>query len=112
MKTSKIFIIAVLLCVSSFAQGQTSKEIEAKAKAKTEKLVKALDLTENQEMMIYRQVYGIVQQSARYAAVEDKTTKIEETYKRQMTTSEETVQSYLTDDQKVIFDKVWSKTMK
>lgn len=112
MKTSRIFIIALLLCVCSFAQAQTNKEIQASAKAKTEKLVIALDLTENQEMMIYRQVYTLENQTVRYNAVEDKTEKIENSYNSQVAEIESNVIKQLTDDQRAIFDEAWKSSMK
>ncbi len=112
MKTSRIFIIAILLCVCSFAQAQTSQEIEANSKAKTEKLVLALDLTENQEVMIYRQVYTLEQLNVRYNAVENKTASTEESYNAQKAQIELDVKAQLTDAQKEIFDKAWKKSLK
>lgn len=112
MKTPKILMIALLMFVGSLANAQSSKEIEKEAKEKTKQLVQMLDLTEDQEVMVYRQVYTLESQIVRFNALEEKTDKAVATMDQQKEYYKAEVYKRLTDAQRESFDAAWAKTMK
>lgn len=108
---SKLLLIAIVLFSYSFANAQTSKDIEKKAKAETEKMVTALDLTDDQEVAIYRQNYMLVDHKLRFAKVEDKTEKMVTTMENIKAKYKESVEKILTDSQREQF-KTWADKSK
>lgn len=107
---SKLLLVALLFFSYTFANAQNAKEIDKKAKAETTKMVAALDLTDDQEVAIYRQNYMLVEQLTRYNNVENKTDKIiasKENYKSQY---KENIEKLLTDSQREQFNSYIEKS--
>ncbi|NEN24415.1 hypothetical protein G3O08_12965 [Cryomorpha ignava] len=108
---SKLLLLTLVLFSYTYVNAQSSKEIEKMAKAETTKMVAALDLTDDQEIAIYRQNYTLVEQQSRFDKVENKTDKVVaamENYKMQY---QENVQKLLTDSQREQF-KNWVEKSK
>lgn len=58
--------LAFALFISAFSlQAQDASAIEKEARAKTDKLAESLELTEEQDVLIYRQNYELAQNAAR-----------------------------------------------
>ncbi len=107
MKT-KLFLITLLLFACTFANAQSSKELEKKAKSETEKMVTALDLTDDQQTMIYRQNYTLMDQQMRFDKAENKTDAMKETMAKLKAQYKENVIKLLTDSQRETF-KAWQE---
>ncbi len=110
MKT-KLLLIAIVLFSFTFANAQTYKEIEKKAKDQTEKMVKALDLTDDQEVMIFRQNYSLLEQKSRFDKLENKTEEAKASMANMENAYKENVEKLLTDEQRVVFTE-WAEKSK
>lgn len=101
---SKLLLIILVLFSYTFANAQTSKEIEKAAKAETAKMVAALDLTDNQEELIYRQNYMLVDQQARFDKLEEKTDKMVAVMEKMKADYKTNIEKHLTDAQRAKFN--------
>lgn len=110
MKT-KFLIFALALLSYTFVNGQDYyKDLDKKAKIQTEKMVTALDLTDNQQELIHRQNMVLFEQQARYDKLENATDEqkgymesLEQDYIKNVTNT-------LTDGQRVAFTKWLEKS--
>jgi purine nucleoside permease len=109
MKLSRFLFIAIILCISSMANAQTVQQAEANAKDKTEKLTTAIDLTDNQQVMAYRQIYEMELNTMKFNAIEDMTPQMTAYYEQYQQQFIENMLAILTDEQKASFEKVWDK---
>lgn len=109
MKLSRIFIIAIVLCIGTMANAQTAQLAETAAHEKTDKLTTALDLTENQQVLAYRQIYEMELNTMKYNSIEDKTPQMTTYYEQYEQKFKEDMLAMLTDEQRLDFEKVWDK---
>jgi len=111
MKT-KFLIFALALLSYTFVNGQDYyKDLDNKAKAYTEQMVTALDLTENQQELIHRQNMVWLERETRYEKLEEKTAEIKGHMENSRQEYIKNVTNTLTDDQQVAF-KAWLKKSK
>ena len=101
---SKLLLIILVLFSYTFANAQTSKEIEKAAKAETANMVTALDLTDNQEQFIYRQNYVLINQQARFDKLEEKTDKMVSQMESLKADYKTNIEQHLTDTQRAKFN--------
>ena len=108
---SKLLLLVLVLFSYTFVNAQSSKEIDKKAKAETNKMVAALDLTDDQEVAIYRQNYMIIEYQTRFDKVEDKTDNVVASMENTKIQYKENVEKLLTDVQREQF-KNWLEKSK
>jgi hypothetical protein len=109
MKLFKFLVIAVMFCMTSMANAQTTDEVTAIAKDKTEKLTTALDLTEDQQVLAYRQIYTMELNTMKFNSSGEMTPKMTESYKQYQKQFKDEMLAILTDEQRANFEKVWDK---
>ena len=105
---SKLLLITLLLFSYTFANAQSTKEIEKVAKAETAKMVTALDLTDDQEVLVYRQNYTLMEQQTRFDKIENKTDKMVAAMENHKAQYKENVEKLLTDSQRAQFN-TWAE---
>lgn len=108
---SKLLLLAIVLFSYTYVNAQSLKDIEKKAKAETTKMVTALDLTDDQEVAIYRQNYTLLEQQARYDKVENKTESVVAAMDNYKAQYKENIEKLLTDTQREQF-KTWTENSK
>ena len=111
MKT-KFIIFALALLSYTFVNGQDYyKDLNEKAKVQTEKMVTALDLTDNQQELIHRQNMMWMENQDRYEKTDNKTDEIKGYMENARQEYIKNVNNNLTDDQRVAF-KAWLEKTK
>lgn len=98
MKTLMTLACAVLISAFS-VNAQDSAALENEAKQKTEKLAKALDLTEEQHTLVYRQNYELAMNASRLKGMEATNEEKEEMSKAYMKRYNEAMKGILDDKQ-------------
>lgn len=108
---SKLFLLVLVLFSYTYANAQSAKDIDKKAKAETTKMVAALDLTDDQEVAVYRQNYTLIEQQSRFDKVQDKTDQMVATMENYKIQYKENIEKLLTDSQREQF-KNWVEKSK
>lgn len=98
MKTLMTLAFALFLSLGAVHAQQDAK-IEKAAKAKTEKMVKALNLNEEQETLVYRQYMEIEMNQSRLSKMEASAEEKEQMVKAYQTRLETSMKTILTEDQ-------------
>lgn len=75
---NKILIAICALFISAASFGQISEQIEQESKAITEEIANKIELTEEQNQLIYRQVYSYTANAIKMDNVENRTAKMDE----------------------------------
>ncbi len=84
MKKLKLLALSIFLFAGVNLFGQVnSEQIEKDSKAITEEITQKIDLTEDEEMLVYRQVYTYEANMAKFSTVQDMNEKMLEA-KQQM----------------------------
>ncbi len=110
MKIFKKIMIVGALLVTSMTYAQTSEaEIQEAAKSKTNEMVLNLDLTEEQEVLIYRQLYVLGLHQRSFDKLETKSTKEKETMKKYKEECDKNILKTLNDEQKTKYQKDFQK---
>jgi len=79
MKKLKLIALSIFLFAGMTVFGQVSAEqIEKNSKAIAEQINQKIDLTEDEQTLVYRQVYTFQANKMKFASVEEKTTKMVE----------------------------------
>lgn len=108
----KTLLSALLIFTAVSVFGQNSKQVETVAKAKTEKLQKALNLTSLQNQKVYRQVYTYQSRLERFNMVENKTAKNKEAMDYYTEKFDSNMKKILDDEQDAAFAKLMKKEKK
>ncbi|HKL04127.1 MAG TPA: hypothetical protein VJ911_10635 [Cryomorphaceae bacterium] len=78
MMKNSILIALCAFCISTAAFGQISEQIEQESKAITEEISNKIELTDQQNQLIYRQVYTYTANAIKMDNVENRTEKMDE----------------------------------
>jgi len=79
MKKLKLIALSIFLFAGITVFGQVSAEqIEKNSKAVAEQINQKIDLTEDEQTLVYRQVYTYEANMTKFASVEDKSSKMVE----------------------------------
>lgn len=105
MKTLMTLAFAMFVMLGA-ANAQQDAKIEKAAKAKTEKLVKALDLNEEQETLVYRQYMEIEMNQTRLEKMEASAEEKEQMVKAYQTRLESSMKTILTEDQLAKYEAI------
>lgn len=103
MRTLMTLAFAMLVMLGA-ANAQQDGKVEKAAKSKTEKLVKALDLNEEQETLVYRQHLEIEMNNTRLDKMQASAEEKEQMVKAYNTRFESSLKSILTEDQLVKYE--------
>ncbi len=99
MKASKLFLSAILFTISFAASAQTYKDIEAKASHTSAQITDGLDLTGDQQTLIFRQVLTIEDTKMRMAARGDDDATIADAYAKHYEAFVANVKGVITEEQ-------------
>ncbi len=78
MNKRRILIALCALFISTASFGQISEQIEQESKAITEQIADKIELTDQQNQLIYRQVYTYTANAIKMDNVENRTAKMDE----------------------------------
>ncbi len=102
----KLIVLALGLGISTYTMAQDSKMIEKKATAQTDKLVKALELDDDQKMLLYRQNYVALSAEENYKAAKAKTPELDVRMEKQRESYDQAVKGILTETQYEAYSKM------
>jgi hypothetical protein len=95
-----LMTLAFALFISAFSlQAQNAAAVEKEARAKTDKLAESLELTEDQDVLIYRQNYELVQNAARLKKIDAPKDEKESIGKAYIKRYEQSLKEILTEEQ-------------
>jgi hypothetical protein len=109
MKTLLTLTFALLISVFA-VNAQDNAAIEKEAKMKTEKLVKALELTDDQQVLVHRQNYELAMNAARLKKMDVSDEEKEEMSKAYTKRMNESMKGILTVDQFTKYRSIQDKS--
>ncbi len=105
----KIMIVGAILATSMTYAQSSQADVQEAAKEKTNEMVLNLDLTEEQEVLIYRQLYTLGLHQKSFDKLETKSNKDKETMMKFKEECDKNILKTLNEEQKTKYKKDFQK---